>query len=1330
MSVSAAASAEDPPSAGAGAGAGGGTEAMLDPSVKMLGDVIAQLNQPTSAQLYTELRSERDQATLHLMQRMGYAALANIRQEFFIREDSVSMNEFIYIMTKQLIKGNRPTSHKPTEASLKEEYQFGSVMFELFKEVDVNGDGGMEWDEFSKFILDKASHLNKERKLQNIRNYHDSSDDLDTIIKLRRRNEISHMCNIPALGHFALSEEHKKVIWIYNARNGEGVTTVHLNALPLVMEHVHEQELLIAACADMTMVTMGLGNPARRYQIMHVIPTPGVQMSIASMPSKGIVYSGSDTGHVYSWRMGKTPSIVATLPAHSKMVMNLLALKKLDNLISASLDTTIAVWDAYTNEEISRLRGHKNGVFSMAYNTESGLLISCGFDHDAFVWSPFVGHLVFKLKGHHASLVGCQSVDATPEVITADASGVFKLWDVRTFQCVQTFSKQASKKNTEKLSCFFHAKLPSINIHQHEDDCRVVAASKMVYTFDQKRVVHEKTADFTAVIFIYYNPVVSTIVTTSATNVTVWDALLGSKKISNMNMTGGEMTAFCLDDRKRKLIVGDMNGIIQAYNPSNGAFMKASEPEADIAGSAVVDLVYLEDKNWVIGAFANGLIKVFDETRLEDFFVLKVFDHHYKHTELSCMTYSEAESTVVTSGCIGEPIKLWDIYNGKIELEIEPFGNHSTESVVKMQFLEPFPLLVTSDSGGELTVWGSRTCRYVGANIKKFLNQTPNEAIFEVLDQSFDHPDLAESGFSRIVLPPKGAPGAGPGLVAGVGVTDGLAQMSVISESSAVRPPSSPMPGYIAEEGPGTGGSVLESVAGEEGETQPEETTQASIAESAGTESRPGTSNHSNKWGPVSSAVAIAWDPNERCLYTGDELGYLRKWSMAALIDELDGERMVNSKPKGSKAPVYSQPFGEDHEHEKREGTTLGENVLNAMLEGSPGVEVCNQTGHFCWAIAAHEESILCCVWCINGILTSATDRLVRMWNFEGHPIGNLFHSVPAGVRSADWNLKLDIDTLMKNEHDELDEVMDEVGELAHGTDIPEIDKNNLTSMIPGFEAAKYSESSFKKIIDRSALILGIDIQNSSRDDASDANSLGSQLSKHSQSALKELKGKYRPDKKPSRLMNQSEERRHKNSMDKLSKKYGKEDETGVKLPYINTNATLHEGAEERDDDSLGGSSLGSAGEHPGKARRFTSADDDKQKVLRNAAISKKCKKYSSYASLETAIADGGRKGSTASPADLEVIRRKRQSIITLNLQKAGLSVANPSALPPLLAQLSGFESDDKLGSLSRGTTRQFSMNSEAQSPLKSPLPLGGLGGGAAVAPAPASTASPPSETA
>ena len=41
--------------------------------------------------------------------------------------------------------------------------------------------------------------------------------------------------------------------------------------------------------------------------------------------------------------------------------------------------------------------------------------------------SPFVNSLLNKLKGHHASLVGCQAVEGTPELITADTSGVVKV---------------------------------------------------------------------------------------------------------------------------------------------------------------------------------------------------------------------------------------------------------------------------------------------------------------------------------------------------------------------------------------------------------------------------------------------------------------------------------------------------------------------------------------------------------------------------------------------------------------------------------------------------------------------------------------------------------------------------------------------------------------------------------------------------------------------------------------------------------------------------------------------------------------------------------------
>jgi WD40 repeat protein len=212
--------------------------------------------------------------------------------------------------------------------------------------------------------------------------------------------------------------------------------------------------------------------------------------------------------------------------------MNLIVLQKLNNVASASLDKTVSVWDSHTQERILTLHGHKKGVFDLTYNPQHRLIFSCGFEHDACVWSPFVNSLVYRLKGHHASLVGCQSVEGSHEVITADTSGVFKLWDVRNFMCVQTFSANLSgqeTKDSSKLTCFMHSNLSSRNSLQEEDDSRIYAASKMLFSFDQARVVHEATSDYFNVCWMAWIPESSVIITASEHNVIVWDGLIGSK---------------------------------------------------------------------------------------------------------------------------------------------------------------------------------------------------------------------------------------------------------------------------------------------------------------------------------------------------------------------------------------------------------------------------------------------------------------------------------------------------------------------------------------------------------------------------------------------------------------------------------------------------------------------------------------------------------------------------------------------------------------------------------------------------------------------------------
>lgn len=110
---------------------------------KALLEAIAATKKLREAQNnYSLLRNEREKATFSMMMKMNPDALTNIRKEFFARQDSVDLNEFMYIIQKHLLsKGEGEGFVMETP----EQREFGLNMYELFKDIDVNGDGQLEW---------------------------------------------------------------------------------------------------------------------------------------------------------------------------------------------------------------------------------------------------------------------------------------------------------------------------------------------------------------------------------------------------------------------------------------------------------------------------------------------------------------------------------------------------------------------------------------------------------------------------------------------------------------------------------------------------------------------------------------------------------------------------------------------------------------------------------------------------------------------------------------------------------------------------------------------------------------------------------------------------------------------------------------------------------------------------------------------------------------------------------------------------------------------------------------------------------------------------------
>ncbi len=117
------------------------------------------------------------------------------------------------------------------------------------------------------------------------------------------------------------------------------------------------------------------------------------------------------------------------------------------------------------------------------------------------------------------------------------------------------------------------------------------------------------------------------ICTLSAKNLIVWDILIGRPiRVHDSSVLLGsptaEISSACLDDRQRKLFIGDSRGHIRCFNLgvlllSPAAFVKELDPHKE--GSAVTHLQYLDGFAEVLSVGTDGQIQVCDDMNIEGY---------------------------------------------------------------------------------------------------------------------------------------------------------------------------------------------------------------------------------------------------------------------------------------------------------------------------------------------------------------------------------------------------------------------------------------------------------------------------------------------------------------------------------------------------------------------------------------------------------------------------------------------------------------------------------------------------------------------------------------
>jgi WD40 repeat protein len=131
---------------------------------------------------------------------------------------------------------------------------------------------------------------------------------------------------------------------------------------------------------------------------------------------------------------------------HTNTITHIASLNRDGLVATAGLDGRVVVWDVSIGTVFTRFTGHTGQpICSMQYVSSFGYMASCSIHSEPKVWivSAMASRSdCFRLcdteTPHTDRVVALADVPQSPQLLSMDRNGMIKVWDLRTFLCVQT----------------------------------------------------------------------------------------------------------------------------------------------------------------------------------------------------------------------------------------------------------------------------------------------------------------------------------------------------------------------------------------------------------------------------------------------------------------------------------------------------------------------------------------------------------------------------------------------------------------------------------------------------------------------------------------------------------------------------------------------------------------------------------------------------------------------------------------------------------------------------------------------------------------------------
>ncbi|KAG1709538.1 hypothetical protein DVH05_020188 [Phytophthora capsici] len=371
------------------------------------------------------------------------------------------------------------------------------LLFEMFEQIDINGDAVVDWEEFTSFCV--AVGFVATRAPHEDNDHDDSEADGDehaaprNLIVYRQEPlgggaatrtfpyQVSKLKTFQQLKRLAVIEHKSPRILMFDLdmnflhelncseklaaekKVGEKQQDVFESLEVLDADHVPARNALAIASSDLcislwSVIDATVGSYVFNGKLTGRFPALFVKWCPA--PLKRLFVAGGSTDQVQLWDLevpmhagAAPPPPPMLLPrSHTERVAVCLDLPDTPYVATASFDHTITIWEtvAGVNSALGGpsavltvsfvLRGHQQAVLTL--DSANNLLLSSGFEYQAYCWGISGRMLKTKLGGHHHCLMGARFVSTSVSgpclAVTGDQSGHFKLWDIT--RCAKGFS--------------------------------------------------------------------------------------------------------------------------------------------------------------------------------------------------------------------------------------------------------------------------------------------------------------------------------------------------------------------------------------------------------------------------------------------------------------------------------------------------------------------------------------------------------------------------------------------------------------------------------------------------------------------------------------------------------------------------------------------------------------------------------------------------------------------------------------------------------------------------------------------------------------------------